>query len=246
MNYGHFGRDLLLELQRTSDDGGGGAAVDMASYNDGLVSQTLQDLKLHVQALTDQVRAVQRQAADGADKASAKPSLAVRPSILLQNAAIQRNKQCLLLYHVHRVRRLQQLTYWNQQDDDNDSNGGVANENAVPIASVLLDKACPAEQDFLVQYKGLMDQYVDNVFQKSLPDEVPDFLRAHACSLVAPMSKVQVRVVQQPADGASMVLDSGATANLTVGSTHYLLYSDVQELLRRSIVQVVDGEEQQV
>jgi hypothetical protein len=96
MNYGNHGRDLLLELSRSSAAGSSSASEPaLTAYNDETVRNCLQDLKLHVQALQDQVEAnsnTQNNSQSGGS--GGKPSVAVRPSSLLPNAAIQRNAAC--------------------------------------------------------------------------------------------------------------------------------------------------------
>lgn len=232
MNYGHFGRDLLLELKRSSTEvnGGGSASTPalLPPYNDTLVGNALQDLRLHVEALQDQVEAASSSnrggdGTSGSSTSSNKPSMSVRPSILLQNAAIQRNKRCLLAYHVERLHRIQQGLYWQQ----------------IPQESKQL---CPAEEDFLSSYSDLIQQYTNNI---GLGDIDNDFLRSNAVPPLVSNERVQVRVLNPVGDGTEVALESGATANFTmVGSTHYLLWNDVEEYVRSGHLKVVDGEEQ--
>lgn len=200
MNYGHYGRDLLLELKRA--DGG------LPKYNDRLVSGALQDLRLHVQALQDQVEATK--VSDGT-----KLPVQVRPSILLQNAAVLRNKRCLLAYHVARVSMMEEA-YWNS------------------TVGEISDKLCPAETAFLDDFGKLVQSYTKQCGLSR------DDLRAHSMPPL-PDDRVQVRVLQEL---GSIVLDSGASVNLTAGSTHYLLWSDVEEYVRDGVVRVLQGEEQ--
>jgi len=278
MNYGHYGRDLLLELKRSSagdvasttgaaaaagaGTGGGGSSTMLPAYNDALVSSALQDLRLHVRALNDQVEASAAAAAAAADKGSSgggssrqqqqkqKLSMNVRPSILLQNAAVQRNKRCLLAYHVERANRIKAGLYWQGQNggDENDrpksagGGGGVAAKNRNP-------QLCPAEQVFLDSYRDLVRRYAENC---GFPDG--DDLRGYgAVPPLAGNERVQVRVVR-PIEGGGgggddkadddVVLNSGATAVLsTVGSTHYLLWDDVEEYVRTGHLSVLEVEE---
>ena len=55
-----------------------------------------------------------------------------------------------------------------------------------------------------------------------------------------PTDRVLIRVA---VDMGAMVLDSGASAILTKGSTHFLLYSDIEEAIREGKVIVLNGEE---
>ena len=96
MNYGNYGKELLLELKRSSKEDDPSL---LPAYNDSTVSACLQDLTLHVQEL--QNLAVSQQQGGSLPQE-------VRPSLLLQEAAIQRNKRCLLTYHWVRMQRLLQ------------------------------------------------------------------------------------------------------------------------------------------
>jgi len=200
MNYGRHGRDLLLELKRSEDKNGTG----LPAYNDELVANCLQDFKLHVQALQDQVDVNQ------------KPSMQVRPSILLQNAAIQRNKRCLLTYHRIRMQRIQ-TCYWQQNLDP----------------KVL----CPAEMEYLQDYSDLIQRYTQATCQW-------DDLRAHHMP-PQPFDRCQVRVMDGSQFEGPIVLESGQSVVLSKGSTHYLLWSDVEEYVRNGQLQVLNGEEEQ-
>ena len=90
-NFGQRGRELLLELKRSDW---------LPPYNDEAVRATLQEIDLHFTELTDQIEA------SNGDK----PAMEVRPSLLLQDAAIRRNKRCLLAYHVYRLQKLRECT----------------------------------------------------------------------------------------------------------------------------------------
>lgn len=223
MNYGHHVRDLLLELKRSED----GVTADVAvtalpAYNDVAVTSALQDFRLHVQALQDQVEA----AAKGS---SEKPSITVRPSILLQNAACQRNKRGLLAYHWVRLQRMQELYYW--QSRETDAEGGDAAQKK---------NLSPAEVDFLQVYQSIIFRYTTT----ALP-EVSD-LRAHCTAPPLTVDRVLCRVFDDTpfADGP-IVLESGQTVNLTVGSTHYLIYADCEEYIRSGALQLLETEEQE-
>jgi len=217
MNYGRYGRELLLELKRgdaasTTLDSTRSGAPPLPAYNDELVGNAIQDLRLHVQALQDQAQA----ASDSGGSGKKKPSMQVRPSILLQNAAIQRNKRCLLAYHVGRLERLKPI-YWHQLDPSNTS---------------------PAERQFLDAYGALVHEYTKACGLQG------DDLRAHGLSVPLPGDRVQVRVVESVGgDDEGVVLNSGACAVLAAGSTHYLLWEDVEEYVRTGQLQVLDNEE---
>lgn len=218
MNYGQHGRNLLLELKRSEPSShlDSNTASTIPPYNDLLVGNALQDLQLHCKALEDQVKA------SGSAEHGGRPSIHVRPSLLLQNAAIQRNKRCLLTYHVVRLRRIQQELYWKQQ-----TNG----------SSTSTTNLCPAEQDFLDKYQTLLQGYTQAVCADTVTD-----LRAHTSMPPQPSDRVIVRVLEEL---GPMVLESGASAVMSQGSTHCLLYADVEEYIRQGTVVVLHGEEEE-
>jgi hypothetical protein len=279
MNYGQYGRDLLRELKRSSGAAGNtnNAASEPAltAYNDETVRNCLEDLKLHVQALQDQVQAnsgtvppssarrggnSQSQSSQSptanssATNASStqKPSFEVRPSILLQTAAIQRNKRCLLTYHVARLERIKEHFYWKSQDPDEQQQANASNSAAASTTDTDTTTTntsggsarkilCPAEEEWLVQYSALVDRYTGTT---GLP---PGTLVAHSMAPPVSSDRVLVRVCQEAdefANGAAICLDSGATACLVLGSTHFLLLSDMEEYLRAGYLQLLDGEEE--
>jgi len=234
MKYGSFGRDLLLELQRNDGSSGGDPQQQhyVPAYNATLVQQCLQDFSLHCQALNDQVTAAASNNSNNnnentpSSSSNNKPSMYVRPSILLQNAAIERNKRCLLAYHVERIRRLQNA-YWQ------------GHESTTRSSKNPTGTTCPAEEEYMVHYQTLVEQYTEAL---GLGEDV-DFLRSHSLSLPGGLTKVddrvQVRVVR-PISKDAVVLASGMSLSLsTVGALHYLLYSDVEEYIRTGSLQII-------
>jgi hypothetical protein len=283
MNYGHYGRDLLRELQRSSGAAGNtnNAASEPAltAYNDETVRNCLEDLKLHVQALQDQVQANSGTTASAPGSArrggsqsqssqsptasvagststaaagTQKPSFAVRPSILLQTAAIQRNKRCLLTYHVARLERMKEHFYWKSVDPDeqllanaknsaNASSDKESNTTTNTSGGSSRKILCPAEEEWLTRYSAMVDRYTATT---GLP---PGTLVAHSNTPPVSSDRVLVRVVHEAdefAMGAAICLESGATACLINGSTHFLLLSDIEEYLRAGYLQLLDGEEE--
>lgn len=224
MNYGHHVRDLLLELKRTDGQGPSiDAGCTLPAYNDVSVQGALQDFKLHVQALQDQV--------DSNTNEKQKMSMNVRPSILLQNAACERNKRGLLAYHWVRLQRLQELHYWQSSDT-------MGQEDAEALAKKHSNLS-PAEANFLHEYQGILARYT----ARALP-EVTD-LRAHCTAPPLAVDRVQVRVVDDSPFEGPVVLESGQTATLTAGSVHFLLYADCDEYLRSGALQLLETEEQE-
>jgi hypothetical protein len=151
------------------------------------------------------------------DKKSA--PMSVRPSLLLKNAAIQRHKRGLLAYHQFRLNSIQDQ-YWRQ------GNNAAANTN---------ENLSPLEQEFQQDYHKLVQQFGSDLDLDlhSLP--APPL----------PQDRVQVRVVRDDVFlGRSIALESGASVIFTKGSTHYMLYSDVEEYLQQGYLELLEGEEQ--
>ena len=63
-----------------------------------------------------------------------------------------------------------------------------------------------------------------------------------------PQDRVQVRVLREDVfgvdDGDTIALESGASVAFTKGSTHYLLYSDIEDYLQQGYLELLEGEEQ--
>jgi GINS complex subunit 1 len=235
MNYGQHGRNLLLELKRSEPGNTDSTASTIPSYNDVLVTNALQDLRLHHQALQDQVEANTIAATDS--DAPPKPSQQVKPSLLLQHAAIQRNKRCLLTYHVVRLQRIQDELYWRQQHLQQQQKQPLSDKaSASTIAKN--PNLCPAEQDFLNKYEDLLHRYTAAATNQTVTD-----LRAHTSMPPQPSDRVLIRVLTD--DIGAIVLESGASAVLSQGSTHFLIYTDVEEYIRQGKVQVLNGEEEE-
>jgi hypothetical protein len=249
MNYGIHARELIQELARSNGKNNDTSTTSVATippYNDETVRLALQDMQLHIQALNDQYVAVKT-----IMKEQSTP-LSIRPSILLQNAAVMRHKRALLTYHYVRMQRLIQGAYWQQQpllgnerslpSKKHSSAAGTVDNAEQPLSESTTSQTshsskkrvlCPAEVDFYHEYQRLVADYTAQV----LPAFAVDALRAYTGPPPTPTDHVLVRVVQGTTsedrqDGA-IVLESGQTVHLgQVGSTHYLLWSDVEEYVR--------------
>lgn len=121
-----------MELQRGDRNG-----TFLASYNAKLVRNCLDDLTNQVQSLQEELQAVED---------ATKPSMQVRPSILLHNAAIQRHKRCLLAYHKVRMDKLQKALLLHQGQE-------------------LPQSTNAAEQEFVQDYQQLRQHYAAAVFE---------------------------------------------------------------------------------
>lgn len=190
---------------------------DLPPYNDVAVKGALQDFQLHLQALENQSEPYK-----GNDKQKTPKSL--QPSIVLQHAACLRNKRGLVIYHRTRLQRIRDLYYWTSGNDGR---------------SATQQHLSPSEASFLQKYSELVAEYTD----EAIP-EVSD-LRSHCSVLPVTTDRVLCRVVQDaPFAGGPVVLESGQSVMLTLGSTHYLLYTDVEEYLRSGALRKLTTEEE--
>jgi hypothetical protein len=247
------GRELLLDLKRSSAQssssnaatGAGGLPV-LPPYNAKLVQACFQDLNACIQELDLQVRALSRSEGlrqprqhrdnpdDDDDAGGGKPSMAARPSILLLNASIQRNKRCLLAYHYHRMNILRDIQRLQPSGGDAAAQDGAASCSAGGGG----DDDCGAvggsgistnarEVAFAQDYAALRSAYSTEVFDLGLLPPASHML--------------QVRVVR---DAGQVVLpDSGRAVTLSRGACLFVDRADVQDLLQRGVVRIYDGEE---
>jgi GINS complex subunit 1 len=196
-NYGQRGRELLLEL-KSSDW--------LPPYNDEAVRATLQEIQLHFDELTDQIII---------SPAGEKPAMEMRPSLLLHDAAIRRNKRCLLAYHVYRLKKLRESYYCTAGND----------------------KLSEAEVDFMTDYEKLRARY----YSTSSTSSSLLLLDLQANTFPPCHDLVQVRVLKD--NLGKLVQDMGTCVSLEMGTLHYLPRTDVEPLIRQGFLEQVDGEE---
>jgi GINS complex subunit 1 len=213
MNYGNYGRDLLLELKRSEE------TAELPAYNDATVTACLEDLALHVQALHDIVTA-----ADD-DSSLQKVSQEVKPSLMLQEAAIRRNKRCLLTYHWLRLQRLQKQQQQTQTDDSSSIAGITTPDKDQHLA--------PAEQEFLREYRQLQKTYAKGLPVDGIKSSFPPLN----------VDRVLVRVNEEIGSGP-IVLGSGQAVHFVPGATQYLLWTDVEDWVRAGKLVLMQGEEE--
>ncbi|KAL3778923.1 hypothetical protein ACHAW5_000634 [Stephanodiscus triporus] len=210
MNYGQRGRELLLDLKRSDW---------LPSYNEDCVRATLQEINSHTEELTILVRAANRvgDGAGGSSSSSSGPDIEVRPSLILHDASIRRNKRCLLAYHAHRMDKLRSLRW----------------ETSGTLPPAMKHVLSEAEVDFFNEYDRLASRHglsgpmsrLDWNADQSPPEE----------------NLVQVRVVR---DGLGRVeTEYCGTVDLEVGSMHYLPRGDVEHLIRSGALVQLSGEE---
>ena len=102
--YGQRGRELLVELKRSDW---------LPAYNEDAVRATFQEINTHTDELTSLVRAANRVNNDNAEQqqGNSGPAVEYRPSLILHDASIRRNKRCLLAYHAYRIDKLRVLRW---------------------------------------------------------------------------------------------------------------------------------------
>lgn len=130
MNYGQRGRDLVSECKHG----------ELLPYNDEAVRACLEEVTFHVDELTHLANSIDDD----------KPTLEVRPSLTLHQAAVLRNKRCLLAYHNYRV-------------------NAIKTDPSVPKSSLS-----EAEIDFLQSFERLRAEHSDkfrglNLSKSKLP-----------------------------------------------------------------------------
>ena len=212
MNYGQRGIELLRELQRSDW---------LPLYSEEGVRAAIQDVHAHTEELTALVRAAPRDnAAPGATEGArrgAGPAVEHRPALLLHDAALRRNKRCLLAYHAHRLDRLRALR-WDA--------GGTLPPALRPVLS-------EAEVDFFAEYDKLAARHalsgpladLDWTADRDPPAE----------------AFVQVRVAR---GGLGRIeTETCGTVELEAGSMHYLPRGDVEPLIRSGALVQLSGEE---
>uniref|UniRef100_A0A7S4AWX4 DNA replication complex GINS protein PSF1 C-terminal domain-containing protein n=1 Tax=Pseudo-nitzschia australis TaxID=44445 RepID=A0A7S4AWX4_9STRA len=224
------GRELLLDLKRSTAQHGGGArrreistppSTTLPAYNHKLVQACFRDLHATAQELDLQAQV-------HGSSGSAKPSMSARPSILLHNKTIQRQKQCLLAYHHHRMEIVKDIERAkmaaNESHVGNSSTNTCTNGNANTNAPISTNAQ---EVAFARDYASLRNAYSNQVFE---------------LDLLPPTSHmVQVRV--RKTIGQVVLPDSGRVVALTHGACLFLDRADAKDFLRQGIVQLYDGEE---
>mmetsp|Transcript_39474 Transcript_39474/g.82524 ORF Transcript_39474/g.82524 Transcript_39474/m.82524 type:complete len:218 (+) Transcript_39474:98-751(+) len=215
MNYGQSGRELLLDLKRSDW---------LPSYSEDGVRATLQEINSHTEELTVQVRAANRVKNDAQQQQQQQKQQGgsaldkeCRPSLILHDAAIRRNKRCLLAYHAYRIDKLRVLRW--------ETSGTLP----PPMKFVLSE----AEVDFFNEYDKLASRHALGGPMSSLDwnaDQIPP-----------EENFIQVRVVQS---GLGRIeTEICGTVELEVGSMHYLPRGDVEHLIRSGALVQLSGEE---
>jgi len=201
MNYGQRAKELLLDLKRSDF---------IPPYNDETVRAAISEINLHFDELHDQAVA-SRRANPGSDNIP----LNARPALILHDAAIRRNKRCLLAYHAYRLEKLKRLRW------------DTAAALPLHVKSLLSE----AEVDFYTEYDKLVSRFNEGLGGLDLNS-----------NLQPPEEDlIEVRVVK--AGLGTIVTDYGGEVSLELGTTHFLSRGDVEHLIRQGALQQLDGEE---
>ena len=218
MNYGSRGRELLLDLKRSDW---------LPAYNEEGVRSTLQEIYSHTEELTVLVRASSNrnsrnntndEEGGGATSPGAGPAIENRPSLILHDASIRRNKRCLLAYHAYRIDKLRVLRW--------ETSG-----NLPPTLKHLLSES---EIDFFHEYDKLISR-------TQLSSGPMSNLDLNADQYPPEENLIQIRVVQSGL--GSIETEMCGTVQLEMGSMHYLPRGDVEHLIRGGSVVQLSGEE---
>lgn len=209
MNYGQSGRELLLDLKRSDW---------LPAYSEDGVRTTLAEINHHTNELTDLVRAANRVNEEGGGQQQQNIRPEYRPSMILHDASIQRNKRCLLAYHAYRIDKLRSLRW----------------ETAGLLPAAMKNVLSEAEVDFFNEYDKLASRH-------ALSSGSMANLDWNADQLPPEDAFVQVRVVQSGL--GKIETETCGVVELEVGSTHYLPRGDVENLIRSGALVQLSGEE---
>lgn len=203
MNYGQKAKELLLELKRSDF---------IPPYNQETVRSSLSEISLHFKELDDLATALQRA---NSDEKSNRIDPAFRPSLILHDEAIKRNKRCLLAYHVHRLEKLKRLRW----------------DTAAALPSHVKSILAEAEVDFYTEYDRLVSRF---------NDELGGGLDLNSYFQPPEEDLIEVRVVKS---GLGRIVTEYGEVSLELGTTHFLSRGDVEHLIRQGSLQQIDGEE---
>jgi len=204
MNYGQSGRELLLDLKRSDW---------LPSYSEDGVRATLQEINSHTEELTILVRAANR--TNNNDDGG--PSIESRPSLILHDQSIRRNKRCLLAYHAFRIDKLRTLRW----------------ETSGTLPPGMKNVLSEAEVDFFNEYDKLASRHALGGPMSSLDWNSDQNPPEH--------NFIQVRVVQSGL--GKIETEMCGTVELEMGSMHYLPRGDVEPFIRSGALVQLSGEE---
>ena len=225
MKYASHARELILEVKRNPE----------GPYNDALVKHVMDEFVLHGQAWDSQVKAGTTSSSTSSGTSSSKLSQTSKPSVLLETAAMERNKRALLLYHHCRMQAIQER-YWNSTTNTNTTAG-----QKDPNHHNSQHHLSPLEQEFAANYEQLIQTYANQTgLCGGWCDNHNSSNTLNVLSQTNMTQRVYVQVrVRDPNLHTRVVLESGTTVSFTPHSIHYLKYSDVQDLIHNGQLQVL-------
>lgn len=215
MEYGNKGKELLIDLK---------SSEFLPAYNEDLVRATVQECNLHFDEITKMTDAVKPDSDSDDDSSSSttqKKTAALdvpmecRPFLKLHQAALERNKRCLLAYHSYRLDKLREMRC------------ETANAVLTPDIRATFGEA---EIDFYSEYDRLVSNYGMQYGVNLTADLSPPDAEEHY---------VQVRVVQEGL--GKIVTESGSSLVLELGSTHFVRRADVEHLVVQGMLEQLDG-----
>jgi GINS complex subunit 1 len=220
MNYGQRAKELILELKRSDW---------LPPYNDEGVKSIQAEIKSHFEELHDLAKALDHSPSDGDSKrtddqssstTSARQQVhkAFQPVMLLHDAAILRNKRCLLAYHQYRLDKLKQWRW----------------ETSAVLPTHVRSLLSEGEQEFYAEYDKLISWYSESISGSS---------RIDLNSNLQPPEEdwILIRVLKQGL--GTMETEFWGAVNLDMGTTHFLPRADVEHLIRQGYLEQLDGEE---
>mmetsp|Transcript_862 Transcript_862/g.1365 ORF Transcript_862/g.1365 Transcript_862/m.1365 type:complete len:196 (-) Transcript_862:122-709(-) len=195
MEYGNKGRELLIDLK---------SSEFLSAYNEDLVRATVQECNQHFDEINKMTKAV------GPDAIP----MECAPFLKLHEAALMRNKRCLLAYHSYRLDKLREMR------------SETANAVLTPDIRATFGEA---ELDFYSEYDRLVSNYGAQYGVNLTADLSPPDAEEHY---------VQVRVVQEGL--GKIVTESGNSLVLELGSTHFVRRADVEHLVVQGMLEQLD------
>ena len=205
MNYGQRAKELIADLKRSDW---------LPPYNDESVKAIQAEIQSHFEELNDFAKALYDSSKDDSDMDQQKKEH--QPVMLLHEAAIYRNKRCLLAYHQYRIDKLKQLRW----------------ETSAVLPPHVRSLVSESEQEFYMDYDKFISRYneslsscVDLNSNLQPPEE----------------DNVMIRVVKNGL--GTIETESWGKVSLDMGTTHYLPRADVEHLIRQGYLEQLDGEE---
>eukprot|EP00588_Corethron_pennatum_P010423 CAMPEP_0194266766 /NCGR_PEP_ID=MMETSP0169-20130528/1562_1 /TAXON_ID=218684 /ORGANISM="Corethron pennatum, Strain L29A3" /LENGTH=237 /DNA_ID=CAMNT_0039007525 /DNA_START=43 /DNA_END=756 /DNA_ORIENTATION=+ len=235
MKFGQKGKELLLDLKRSSqqdhNQSGPDAAAGIPAYNAEAVRACIDECTHHYTELEGLVAATSSGAGrerggdgddiDAADGRTGRQRLefSSRPALLFHDACLNRNRRCLLAYHRHRADRLRDVRW--------EGAGG----GAMGLPDAIRTNLADAEVEFFSKYDSLLSSYCAKInFDLTSSLAPPDH-----CYLV------EIRVISP--DVGTIITEDGSEINLEMGTIHYLQYSEVEHLVRQGLVEMLNTED---